>query len=387
MIVLFAMPSAIRAGLPDTAPETVGLSAEKLAEIEPAIREAMEKKQIPGAVVLVGRQGKIGYAKAFGDRSLEPDREPMTRDTIFDLASLTKPVAVATAAMILLEQNKLRLDDPIVKYLPELDNHGKGAITIEHVLRHRAGFIADNPIEEYADGPAEAWKRIANSELIAKPNERFVYSDVGFIVLGKLVERVAGRPLDEFCQASIFKPLGMSDTEFAPREGHWPAEVERRIAPTTKEGGSFLRGRVHDPRARALGGIAGDAGLFGTADDLAVYAQMILDEGQSQGGARILAAETVRKMIDAADTPEKARRGLGWDIATGYSAPRGKRFGPRSFGHTGFTGTSLWIDPETKCFVILLTNRVHPDGKAPSPTALRARVGTIVAEAVIADPR
>lgn len=382
ILLVLAFPTTGQSALPEVAPEKVGLSSDRLGAIDVLIGKAISEKAIPGAVVVVGRRGKIAYAKAFGDRALLPAREPMTRETVFDLASLTKPVATASAVLILVERSKLRLDDPLVKYLPEFDNHGKGNITVEQILRHRAGFVPDNPLSDYADGPADAWKRIARCELATKPGERFRYSDVGFIVLGRLVERVSGTSLDEFCRSAIFQPLGMSDTVFAPAGYVWPGGVDR-VAPTTEEGDRYLRGVVHDPRARALGGVAGHAGLFGTADDLAVFAATILGEGQAPRGVRILDPASVRRMIDPADTPEKERRGLGWDVATAFSAPRGSRFGPRSFGHTGFTGTSLWIDPETDCFVILLTNRVHPDGKAPTPSALRSRLGTIVAEAIV----
>jgi uncharacterized protein YbbC (DUF1343 family)/CubicO group peptidase (beta-lactamase class C family) len=314
----------------------------------------------------------------------------MTRDTVFDLASLTKPVATTTAVMILVEEGRLRLADPIVRALPELGNHGKAAITIEHLLRHRAGLIADNPLADYEQGPELAWKRVAELELVARPGEEFRYSDVGFLILGKLVERTSGRKLDQFVKERIFDALGMSNTSFRPVGPEHSAvaaatvDVER-IAPTEpdKSGGRMLRGVVHDPRARALGGVAGHAGLFGTADDLAKFAQTILSGGLGQGGRRVLAPLAVRAMLDAASTPAGQRRGLGWDVETDYSTPRGALFGPASFGHTGFTGTSLWIDPETETFVIILTSRLHPDGRAPSPSSLRAQVATLAAAAIV----
>jgi uncharacterized protein YbbC (DUF1343 family) len=376
------------AALSEASPRELKLDAARLSRIDDLVGRAIEARQVPGAVVLVGRHGKIAFVKAYGDRAVEPAREPMTRDTIFDMASLTKPVATATALMVLLERGAFRLDDPLSKHLPEFDNHGKGAITIDQLLRHRAGLIADNPVTDFADGPEEAWKRLANIDLMAKPGERFVYSDVGFMVLGRLVETLSGQPLDVFCRSAIYEPLGMRDTRFAPRDPEdatWTGQ-RGRIAPTEKAGDQWLRGVVHDPRARALGGVAGHAGLFGTADDLAIYAQMLLDVGQGPDGHRLLEDETVRRMTDPDDTPSRQRRGLGWDIATGYSAPRGTGFGPASFGHTGFTGTSLWIDPETRTFVILLTNRVHPDGKSPMPSKLRSDVATAVASAVLDAP-
>jgi uncharacterized protein YbbC (DUF1343 family)/CubicO group peptidase (beta-lactamase class C family) len=366
--------------LPDARPEALGLDLERLSRIDAAVEHAIEAKQVPGAVVLVGRNGKIAYAKAYGRRAVEPSEEPMTRETIFDLASLTKPVATATSVMILVERGKIALADPIAKHLPEFDQEGKGAITVEQLLRHRSGLIADNPIADYADGPEKAWERLAALQPVAPAGERFVYSDVNFLILGRLVERVSGQSLDAFARSNVFEPLGLRDTRFQP------AADDPRIAPTEKDEGKMLRGVVHDPRARALGGVAGHAGLFGTADDLAVFAQMLLDGGQGPAGKPVLAPATVAQMIDPGETPRNQRRGLGWDIATGFSAPRGRRFGPRSFGHTGFTGTSLWIDPDPKMFVILLTSRLHPDGKGASPTALRREIATLAASAVSVDP-
>lgn len=373
---LLAAPDRLRAALPEAAPAEVGLDPARLARIEVAVSRAIAERKFPGAVVLIGRHGKLAFARAFGHRAVEPASEPMSRDTVFDLASLTKPLATATSVMILIEQGKLRLDDSLGRLMPEFDNHSKGAITVEQLLRHRSGLIADNPLADYADGPAAAWKRLADLGVTNLPGERFRYSDVNFLILGKLVEKLAGEPLDRYAQAHVFGPLGMTDTAFRPIEGGTPAAVPAaRIAPTERDGGMVLRGVVHDPRARALGGVAGHAGLFGTADDLAVFAQSMLN-------GTLLNPSSLRLMTTPGDTPPKQRRGLGWDIDTPFSAPRGALFGPASFGHTGFTGTSLWIDPETQMFVILLTSRLHPDGKAPAPTALRAEVATLAAAAV-----
>jgi len=377
---LLGAPTGLRAALPEAAPAEVGLDPARLARIEVAVNRAIAERKVPGAVVLVGRRGKVAFARAFGHRAVEPASEPMSRDTVFDLASLTKPLATATSVMILIEQGKVRLDDSVGRLMPEFDNHSKGAITVEQLLRHRSGLIADNALADYADGPAAAWKRLADLGVTGLPGERFRYSDVNYMILGKLVEKLTGEPLDRYAQAHVFGPLGMSDTAFRPIDGLGPAAVPAaRIAPTEKDGGVFLRGVVHDPRARALGGVAGHAGLFGTADDLAVFAQSMLNRP-------ILTPSTLRLMTTPGDTPPKQRRGLGWDIDTPFSAPRGALFGPGSFGHTGFTGTSLWIDPETEMFVVLLTSRLHPDGKAPSPTALRAEVATLAAAAIVDRP-
>ena len=367
--------------LPEARPESVGLDPERLALVGAAVESAVAKGQVPGAVVLVGREGKVVHVKAAGMRAVEPVLEPMTRDTIFDLASLTKPVATATSVMLLVERGRVKLDDPFAKYLPEFDRDGKGEITVEQLLRHRSGLIADNALSDYADGTEKAWDRLAALKPTGKPGERFLYSDVNFIILGRLVEKIGGTPLDQFARANIFEPLGLRDCGFLPPEGELG-----RVAPTEKEDGKMLRGVVHDPRARALGGVAGHAGLFGTADDLAVFAQMLLDGGKGPDGRRVLSKETVARMIDPGETPRGQRRGLGWDVATGFSAPRGTRFGPGSYGHTGFTGTSLWIDPDARMFVILLTSRLHPDGKRAGPTALRSEVATLAASALAVCP-
>ncbi len=342
---------------------------------------------MPGAVVLVGRRGFIAYARAVGRRVVGPTPEAMTRDTVFDMASLTKPVATATSIMILIEEGKLRLTDRLGRVLPEFDDHGKGAITIDQLLRHRAGLIPDDPIADYRQGPETAWKRLAELDLVGPPGEQFRYSDVGFLILGRLVERIGGRRLDQFATERVFNVLGMKDAHFRPLDQADATNARvpvGRVAPTEPEsrGGRMLRGVVHDPRSRALGGVAGHAGLFATADDLAIFAQTLLNGGLGPNGRRVLSPLAVKMMIDPANTPPDQRRGLGWDVQTSQSAPRGGLFGPTGFGHTGFTGTSLWIDPETETFVVILTSRLHPDGRGASPTALRFEVATLAAAAI-----
>jgi len=383
--------NSARATLPEAPPGSLGFDSERLKRIDAAIDRAISEGKVPGAVVLVGRRGKIAYVRAAGRRTTEPKSEAMTRDTIFDLASLTKPIATATSVMILIDEGRLGLGDGIARLLPEFDNHGKGTITLEQLLRHRAGFVPDNSLNDYQQGADQAWKRIAELDLASRPGEKFRYSDVGFLVLGRLVERRCGQRLDAFAREKAFEPLGMKDTHFRPIDanGHTTAEIPvDRIAPTERDkpGGQMLRGIVHDPRSRALGGVAGHAGLFATANDLAVYAQTLVNGGIGPSGRRVLSPLAVRLMTDAAATPPGERRGLGWDVETSYSAPRGSLFGRTSFGHTGFTGTSLWIDPETESFVVILTSRLHPDGKKPSPTALRSEVATLVAAAITDAP-
>jgi uncharacterized protein YbbC (DUF1343 family)/CubicO group peptidase (beta-lactamase class C family) len=368
--------------LPEAAPESVGIDRQRLARLDEVVAGAVEDGEVPGAVVLVGHRGRVVYRKAFGWRQTVPSLAPMSVETLFDLASLTKPVATATACMLLIERGRLRLDDRIGWLDPSFDNHGKGEITLEQLLRHRTGLIADNPLSDY-ESQDRAWGALAELGLEHLSGDRFLYSDVNFILLGRILEHQAGESIARLLWRDVFEPLEMDRTRFGIDPEHPDDDIAPNEAAPTERG--IPAGVVHDPRARALGGRAGHAGLFSTADDLALYAQMLLNEGVGANGARILSPLTVRAMTSPGDTPEGERRGLGWDIDTGYSSPRGDLFGPRSFGHTGFTGTSLWIDPETKTFVILLTSRLHPDGDRPSPTALRARVANVVAASIL-DP-
>jgi serine-type D-Ala-D-Ala carboxypeptidase len=361
--------------LPDSTPAEAGMDAAKLTLIEPAVRAAIEDKQLPGAVILVARRGKIVYRQAFGQRVVDPLPEPMTPDTIFDLASLTKPIATATSVMLLVEQGKLRLDDTVAKYRPRFAEHSKEKITIEQLLLHTSGLIADNPLRDYADGREKALERIDAIKLSAAPGSKFTYSDLNYILLGELVEQIGGMPLDRFAAKHIFEPLRMLETGFKPA-----ARLTSRIAPTDKRDDAWLRGEVHDPRAAKLGGVAGHAGLFGTADDLALFVHMLLNGGELNG-RRILKKETVAMMTQPRPVPG-GQRAYGWDVQTGHSANRGERFPiGKSFGHTGFTGTSIWIDPTSQTAVIFLSNRLHPDGKG-NVNRLRGQVATIVAEAI-----
>ncbi len=352
-------------------------AAEGLARIDDAMRQAIDRASCPGAVVLVMQDGRVVWRKAYGLRARKPAEVPMTVDTVFDLASLTKPVATATSIMILVEQGKLRLADRVAEHLPAFGQNGKDRITVEQLLLHTSGLIADNPEADYRDGRARALERICALTPKAAPGEHFVYSDVGFIVLGELVEKLSGMPLDAFATKHIFTPLGMTETAFRPR-----GRLQERAAPTVQRDGRWLIGEVHDPRAAALGGVAGHAGLFSTADDLAVFARMILGGGEYKGN-RVLTPETVRTMTTARDVPD-GQRAYGWDMATSYSTNRGKLF-PRgeSFGHTGFTGTSIWIDPRSKTAVIFLSSRLHPDGKG-NVTRLRGEIATLAADSVSA---
>lgn len=363
------------------APETEGISATALERIGPVVEEEIKKEKLPGAVVLVARRNKILYWKSFGNRAVQPVPEPMLPDTVFDLASLTKPVATATSVMILVERGKLRLADPVARHIPEFGANGKETITVEHLLTHRSGLIADNPVEDYQQGTEKAFENIYNLKTLSEPGTKFLYSDVNFIVLGELVRRLSGQPLDVFAAENIFKPLGMNETGFRPAENLKP-----RIAPTEQRGEGdkkyWIRGQVHDPRAFLLGGVAGHAGLFSTAPDLAKFCRMMLNGGQL-GRNRILSPLSVARMAQfraATNAADSVQRGLGWDIASPFSSNRGDLFPIGSFGHTGFTGTSIWMDPASDSFVIFLSNRVHL--KNGDVTALRGRVATIAAGAI-----
>jgi uncharacterized protein YbbC (DUF1343 family)/CubicO group peptidase (beta-lactamase class C family) len=348
---------------------------ERLERIDGLIGEAVERGQLPGAVVLVVHRGQVVLRKAYGHRSREPEATPMTVDTLFDLASLTKPIATATSVHLLVEQGKLRLSDRVGLHLPEFSKNGKEQITVEQLLLHTSGLIADNPEADYRDGRTTALERVHALAPTAPPGSRFIYSDVGYIVLGELVERLAGMPLDVFARQHIFAPLGMADTGFRPEGSR-----KERAAPTEQREGRWMVGEVHDPRAYHLGGVAGHAGLFGTADDLAVYARMLLAGGQ-HNGRPFLSPFTVQAMTTPRAVPG-GLRSFGWDVQTSFSANRGELF-PRGegFGHTGFTGTSIWIHPGSETAVIFLSNRVHPKGKG-NVTRLRGQVATLVAAAL-----
>ncbi len=356
-------------------PASVGLSAHRLAVIDDIVAEGLRDKKLPGAVVVIGYQGQIVYRQAFGQRQLEPTPEPMTLDTVFDLASLTKPIATGTSIMQLIEAGKIGLDDPVAKYLPAFGNHGKEAITIRHLLTHQGGLIADNSMKDFADGRVKSVENLMTLKPLAAPTERFIYSDVGFMVLGELVAAVSGQTLDEYTRQHLFVPLGMHETMFRPT-----SIAAERFAPTEQRDGHWIRGEVHDPRAFALGGVAGHAGLFSTADDLARYAQAMLNGGQL-GEVRILQPETVDMMTSSQLIPGGGTRGLGWDNRSGYSSNRGDLMSLTACGHGGFTGTALWFDPKQQLFVIFLSNRVHPKGEG-SVNPLIGRISTIAVSAI-----
>ena len=349
-----------------------GTPAPALGVVDGIVQEAIRDGQIPGAVVLVGHDGEIIYHKAFGERALEPRREAMTEDTIFDVASLTKVIATTTAVMQLAEKGQIRVNDPVVKYIPEFAENGKEEITVRELLTHHSGLPKDLDLSQPWEGRETALRMAYADKPTYPPGSRFLYSDVNFIVLGALVERVSGLSLDEYCQKNIFTPLQMTRTRFLPPAAWFP-----KIAPTQyDEHEKMLRGIVHDPTARRMGGVAGHAGLFSTADDLAKFAQALLD------GTTILSPLMIDKMTTPQQPPtSQVLHGFGWDIDSPFSSNRGELLPVGSFGHTGFTGTSLWIDPTTRTFIIVLANAVHPRGKG-SAVALRSKIATAVAAAL-----
>ena len=363
------------AGLPHADPGDVGLDVGKLAQIDQVVAEGLEAKKMPGCVVLIARRGHVAFLKAYGNKKVPPDPVPMTTDTVFDMASITKPVATATSIMILLERGLLKLDDPVAKHVPEFAQNGKAEITVRQLLIHQAGLIPDNSMADYADGPKVAWEKIFALGLKEPPGTKFMYTDVGYVILAEIVRRTSGLSVNEFSRENIFGPLGMTESGYLPGE-----ELRRRAAPTERRNDRWMQGEVHDPRSYALGCVAGHAGLFSTAEDLAVYAQMMLNRGH-YAGQRVLGPEIVAKMT-APNKVSSGLRGLGWDIKTGYSSNRGENFTSKAFGHGGFTGTTLWIDPGLDLAVIFLSNRVHPDGKG-SVNKLAGKIGTIAAAAIV----
>jgi len=396
-------------GLPIASPQTVGMNAAKLNQIEQLVNADIADKKLPGAVVVVGHKGKIVYRKAFGNRSLVPAVEKMTVDTIFDVASLTKPVATATSIMILIEQGKLRLNDTVGKFFPQIEDENARRVTVLQLLNHVSGYRPDFDLGEKWVGRQGMAAALNKEKLRNFPGTRFVYSDINFEILGEIVSKVSGTPLEDFAE-EFFRSVGANDTRFinfapqgiAASSAAFPIDdvssILRRLAPTEnirgqnsylgskfegdeKAGNEILRGRVHDPTSFRMGGVAGHAGLFSTADDLARYSQMLLNGGVLNG-KRVLSAQTVAKMTQPYVIAEDGTaRGLGWDLSSSFSSNRGDLFPLGSFGHTGFTGTSIWIDPTSQTFVVFLSNRVHPDGKG-DVTPLRSRVSTVVASAI-----
>lgn len=351
-----------------------GFKPEVLAQLDREIGEAIAAKKCPGAVLWLEHKGEVHH-RAYGQRAVRPSPEPMTPDTLFDVASLAKVLATTPAVMLLVERSQVRLDDRVRRHLPEFREPGTEAITVRHLLTHTSGFLVGISGAEFQDA-AGAMAVALQQAPAMPPGTTFHYCDLNFILLGEIVRRVAKEPLNEFVAREVFQPLHMVDSGYLP-----PTNVWARVAPTLEASAGVLRGIVQDPTARRMGGVAGHAGVFSTASDIARFARMMLNEG-TEGGVRIFKPETVCLMTSVqSPKPVLARRGLGWDIDSTYSRPRGLVFPLGTYGHTGYTGALLWIDPFSRTFVILLTNRLHPDGKG-QVTDLYGVVGTLAARAV-----
>jgi uncharacterized protein YbbC (DUF1343 family)/CubicO group peptidase (beta-lactamase class C family) len=410
--LLFTFYLANAQGLPIAKPELVGMSSAKLNQIDELVNQDIAAKKLPGAVVIIGHKGKIVYRKAFGNRALVPNVEKMTIDTIFDCASLTKPVATATSIMILVEQGKIRLNDTIGKFIPEIQVPEAKNITILQLLTHTSGYAPDFDLRKKWTGNDGMLEALKTEKLQNPPGTKFVYSDIGFIVLGEIVKRASKMDSDSYFSNELQIGLKMSSSGFGrisidayrtisilPNNDSFEKDLIR-YAPTEnikgqqsylgskfegKDGDQILLGQVHDPTAYRMGGVAGHAGLFSTADDLARYCQMLLNGGILDG-KRILSTTTVAMMTKPYVVSETGNtRGLGFDMNTSFSSNRGELFPLGSFGHTGFTGTGIWIDPTSQTFVVFMSNRVHPDGKG-DVAPLRARVSTVAASAILDTP-
>ena len=351
--------------------------ADKLAPVDAVVQHAIAAGHTPGAVVIIGHQGKVIYRKAFGNRSTDPTVEPMTVDTVFDMASLTKVIATTGSVMRMVQLGQVKLNDPVARYLPEFGPNGKQEITIRQLMTHYSGLRPDLDLKPDWTGQLEAFRLASLEKPIYPPGSTFVYSDINFIVLGELVQKLSGMTLNRYAETFIFTPFGMNNSKFLPPQNWFP-----RIAPTAKDEktGILLRGMVHDPTARNMGGVAGHAGLFSTADDTARFAQALLN-----GGAPVWSKLTVEKMTTPQQPPNMTvLRGLGWDIDSPYSTNRGDLLPVGSYGHTGFTGTSLWIDPTTNTYIVILTNAVHV--KNGNVVTMRSEVATAVAAALELNP-
>ncbi len=343
----------------------------RLAAIDTIVTEQIEANNFPGAVICVGRRNKVHYLKAFGHEVIEPFKEPAEVDTIFDLASLTKPIATATSVMILIDEKKLSPKDKVAKFIPAFASNGKEEVLIKHLLTHTSGlpaYTSATPLKEKFGNPCrkKVIEKICQLEAKAKPGEKLTYSCLGYIILAKIVEIVSEQPVDEFAKERIFEPLGMTDTYYNP-----PASVNKRIAATEIVDEKLLRGTVHDPLAQLMEGRSGNAGVFSTASDLAVFCRMILGGGVYKG-RRILSEEAVTLMRRSLSHG----RGYGFDMSSSYSWIKGSFTSDQAFCHSGYTGTSIVCDPETNVFVIILTNRAHPHDKGASKP-VRTKVADI----------
>ncbi|MDR0842628.1 MAG: beta-lactamase family protein [Acidobacteriota bacterium] len=382
--------AAVACELTEAAPESVGMDSSGLQDIDRAVEKSIKDGELPGAVVLVARHGKVAYLKAFGQRATTPTPETMTTDTIFDIASLTKVVATTPAVMQLVDRGVVRLGDPVKRYLPKFIGGGKDEITVGQLLTHYSGLRPDFDLSREWSGYDATMDELWKEKTVAVPGKEFAYSDLNFIALAEIVRVTSGQKLDAYAQEHIFAPLGMNETSFLPpvawRARIAPTEPRRNTLPRPKGNATaqpdrkldeMVRGEVHDPTTWRMEGVSGHAGVFSSARDLAIYAQTLLNRGVGCGN-RLLSEAAVAAMTRPQSPAGAAQvRGYGWDIASTYASPQGDLFAG-GFGHTGFTGTSLWIHPPSDSFVIVLSNRVHPDG-GKSINHLRSVIANIVA--------
>lgn len=403
IIFCFSTSNVFSQPLPKAKPSDVGFSTERLDRVHPIIEDAIKQGYIPGAVLLVAKKGKVVLRKAYGHSQVTPTKKKMQPEMIFDLASITKPMATATSIMILVEQGKIRIQDRVKEFVPDFAAYqsGNGSSSrsprLYHLMTHTSGlppyYNADSLQNKYGyvcsvDSAVAFMGRLTKSNA---PGDEFHYSCLGFITQADIIKQVSGMDITEFSRKHIFEPLGLKHTGFIKQvdetvpdpQNHLVKKYSDLIVPTEVLKGKPLKGTVHDPLARTLGGISGNAGLFSNADDMAIFAQMFLNGG-IYNSVRILSPLAVKLMTSIYPTTKEAGRGLGWDISSAYSSNGGDLFPPGGFGHTGYTGTSIWISPATETFVILLTNRVHPkDEHGSAVVRLRSRVANIVASSIM----
>ncbi len=372
-------PLPVSAGIPRAAPSSVGFDSTGLAGVVAYLRAEVDSGAFPSAVIAVGRHGRLALLAPVGHYGVD-DPRPVEAGTLYDLASLTKVVGLTTACMLLADAGKLDLDAAVARYVPEFRGPMKERVTVRHLLTHSAGLVADLPLYDSTATRAAALAAVDTTTLVAPPGTSYRYSDLSAIVLMQAVERVSGEPFDRFLSERVFRPLGMPATRFLP-----PASWRDRIAPTEHDTvfrHRWLRGEVHDESAARLGGVSGNAGLFSNALDLSRIAAMLLNGG-AWDTLQLIRAETVVEFTKRQGLPPGSTRALGWDTPadSGYSSA-GAKLSRRSFGHTGFTGTSMWMDPERDCFIVLLTNRVHPTRANTIILRVRSRVADLVTDAL-----
>ncbi len=392
--ISFTLSSLMMAAyLPKTSPHKVGLDASRLSMTDSAINVAIQKEEIPGAVLAVVRHGKMAYLKAYGKRQVTPTIEDMTTNTIFDMASCSKSMSTAICIMILCEQGQLRLLDPVSMYIPEFQNWtdekgNKTTIRIQHLLTHTSGLPAYASVsglqEKYGvSTPDVLLQHICQVKRLSEPETEFCYSCLNYITLQHIIQRISNKSLRDFARENIFTPLGMTHTDYLPTEKD-AEKWKELIAPTTVyEDKSTLRGQVHDPLARIMNhGISGNAGIFTSAEDVGILCAMLQNEGE-WNGVRILSPQTVKAMRTIPACAKPFGRTYGWDVCSPYSSCNGDLFSPETYGHTGFTGTSIVIDPINDCSVILLVNAVHPGEGKSNMVRLRSIISNIVASSII----